>query len=110
MKTVSALEAARTAIAANASRPATATIYDSDDVRMVVFRLSPGQSVPPHRSKSTVTLTVLNGAGFFSGENEEIPCSAGDVVVYEPDEMHGMRADSEELLLLAEIAPRPGTR
>ena len=110
MKHLSALESARTAIAANAGRPATATIYDSDDVRMVVFRLSPGQSVPPHRSKSTVTLTVLHGAGFFSGESEEIPCTPGDVVAYEPNEVHGMRADKEELLLLAEIAPRPGTR
>jgi len=32
------------------------------------------------------------------------------VIAYAPGEAHGMRADTEELLLLATIAPRPGSR
>src|SRR4051794_11342890 len=31
----------------------------------------------------------------------DTPCAAGDVVLYAPDELHAMRAESEELLLLA---------
>jgi len=110
MTHLKALDAARDAVAANAGRPATATIYDSEDVRMVVFRLGPGQSVPPHRNKSTVTLPVLDGLGIISGETEEVACAPGDVVAYSPNELHGMRAVSEDFLLLAEISPRPGTR
>ena len=106
--------AARSAVAANADRPATAILHDSPDARLVVFRLAPGQAVPPHRSGSTVQLSVLEGTGMLTGDDGHGPaeraCAAGDVVVYAPNEIHGMRAGSEELLLLATITPRPGSR
>jgi quercetin dioxygenase-like cupin family protein len=35
---------------------------------------------------------------------------AGSLVAYDPDEPHGMRATSEELVLLAAITPRPASR
>ena len=104
------LAAARSAVAASAERPATATVLDTADVRLVVFRLAPGQSVRPHRSHSTVLLTVLEGRGVLSGADTERDCTAGDVVAYAPDELHGMRATAGELLLLATITPRPGER
>ena len=106
--------AAREAVAANPARPATAVIHDSPDARLVVFRLAPGQQVAPHRNASSVHLAVLAGRGVLSGESGDAPmdmaCAAGDVVVYAPNELHAMRAESEELLLLATITPRPGTR
>ena len=106
--------AARAAVAPNPARPATATIHDSPDARLVVFRLAPGQAVAPHRNASTVQLEVLDGAGVLTGESDGSPadraCVAGDVVVYAPNELHAMRAGDRELLLLATITPRPGTR
>jgi quercetin dioxygenase-like cupin family protein len=102
--------AARAAVAANPTRPATAVLLDSADVRLVVFRLAAGQAVPPHRSPSTVMLSVLEGSGTLSGGDGERRCAAGDVVAYAPDELHGMRATEGELLLLATISPRPGER
>ena len=106
--------AAREAVTTQADRPATAIVHDTPDVRLVVFRLAPGQRVPLHRSTSTVQLTVLAGAGVLTGETDGAPadasCAAGDVVVYAPNEQHGMRADAEELVLLATITPRPGGR
>jgi quercetin dioxygenase-like cupin family protein len=110
MKALDPLEAARLAKAVTPSRPATATIHDSDDLRLVVFRLAPGQQVPPHKNQSTVTLTVLEGSGIISGADEERRCVKGDLVTYERNEIHGMKADSEDFLLLASIAPRPGNR
>ena len=92
------------------SRPATAILFDSPDVRMVVFRLRPGQAVPPHRSASSVVLTVLEGEGFLSAASREKACKPGDVVCYAPNELHGMRATDSELQLLATITPRPGER
>jgi quercetin dioxygenase-like cupin family protein len=103
-------EAARAAVSAHAERPATAVLLDTPDVRLVVFRLSAGQAVPPHRSPSSVTLTVLEGSGTLSGDHDERICTAGDVVSFEPDELHGMRATNGELLLIAAITPRPATR
>lgn len=114
MKRLDALDAARTAVAAGKDRPATAVIHDTDDVRLVVFRLAPGQAVPPHRSVSSVMLTVLEGSGTLSGEAEgqpvELAFRSGESVAYEPNELHGMRAYDTELLLLATITPRPGSR
>jgi quercetin dioxygenase-like cupin family protein len=110
MTSVNPLAAARSAVAPSASRPATAILFDEPDARLVVFRIGAGQSVAPHRSPSTVMLTVLHGDGFVAGADGEQPCHAGDLFTFEPNETHGMRADASELLLLATITPRPGER
>jgi len=110
MKALDPVEAARTAVSAHPNRPATAVIHDSEDVRLVVFRLAAGQQVPPHTSHSTVMLRVLEGSGVLSGGTGERECTTGDLVAYEPNELHGMRATDEELLVLATITPRPGNR
>jgi quercetin dioxygenase-like cupin family protein len=112
MQTLDPRAAARAAVSARAGRPATAILQDTPDVRLVVFRLAPGEEVAPHRSPSTVLLTVLDGSGALTAEEGaqavETTCRAGDVAAYAPNELHGMRAGDEELLLLATIAPRPG--
>ena len=110
MKLLHVAMAATEAIAPNPNRPATATLHDSADLRLVVFRLAAGQSVPPHRSLSTVALTAISGQGFIRGGDEERAVTAGETVVFEPNELHGMRAAACELVLLATITPRPGDR
>jgi quercetin dioxygenase-like cupin family protein len=102
--------AARNATAAHTGRPATAIVHDSADARLVVFRLDPGQRVPPHTSGSTVILTVISGTGTVTGGDEEHHVLAGDVVAYAPGELHGMEATEETLIIVATIAPRPGSR
>lgn len=110
MRLVDVRATAAEAITANSGRPATATLHDSDDLRLVIFRFAAGQSVPPHRSVSTVMLTVLSGHGVVRGGDEERAVAAGDTVVLEPNELHAMRTDSSSFVLLATIAPRPGSR
>jgi quercetin dioxygenase-like cupin family protein len=102
--------AARDANAASPTRPATAVLLDMRDVRLLIFRIAAGQHVAPHHNASTVMLTVLHGEGWLSGGDGERRCAVGDVVVYDPDETHGMRCDEGELHLLAAITPRPGSR
>ena len=114
MNALSPREAARSAVVAHPGRPATSVVIDTPDVRAIVFRLAPGQVVPPHRNASTVLLTVLEGEGILSGEDDGVAvdraCTAGDMIVYAPNELHAMRAETVELLLLATITPRPGER
>lgn len=110
MKTYSPHAAALTATAAHSGRPATAIIHDGPDVRLVVFRIEPGQRVPPHTSTSTVILTVVSGSGSVMGGDEERAVGPGDVIAYEPGELHGMEATEETLVIVATIAPRPGSR
>lgn len=96
------------AVSANPTRPATMVVHDSPDARVVLFRIEPGQAVPPHTSPSTVLLNVVSGSGIVSGADGEREVRAGDIVAYAPNEPHGMRATSERLVLAAVIAPRPG--
>jgi quercetin dioxygenase-like cupin family protein len=110
MKTVDIPRAAREAVAANANRPATTVVHDSPDARLIVFRIAAGQAVPPHRNASAVTLAVISGRGFIRGGEEEQAVAPAEIVVFEPNELHGMRAELEELVLLATITPRPGAR
>jgi len=110
MRTIDLQRVAADAVAANPTRPATAVVHDSPDARLIVFRLAPGQAVPPHSNASTVMLTVVSGHGFARGGDDECALAPGQAVVFEPNELHGMRAESEELVLLATITPRPGNR
>ena len=110
MKTWDPVAIATDAVAAHPSRPAKAVIHDSPDARLVVFRIGAGQSVPVHTSPSTVVLHILSGTGLVKGAEGERAVSAGAIVTYEPQEPHGMRATTGELVLLAVIAPRPASR
>lgn len=110
MKVLSALTAGRQAVSAQPSRPATALMHDVPDARVVVFRIEAGQEVAPHTSTSTVLLAIVEGSGTVSGASGESTVMAGDLVTYDAGELHGMKAGSEQLVLVAIITPRPGAR
>lgn len=108
MKTPDVRQVAADAVSAKQDRPATAIVHDGADARLVVFRIEPGQSVAPHTSASTVVLSIVAGSGMVSGAADERQVRAGDLVIYEPNEVHGMRALEQQFVVLATIAPRPG--
>lgn len=110
MMSLDPVAAARKAVSANPNRAASAVLIDTPEMRIVVFRLAPGQTIEPHRAPAAVTITVLEGAGVLSSEQEERVCGKGEMVAYSPNELHGMRATTQEFLLLACITPRPGSR
>jgi quercetin dioxygenase-like cupin family protein len=91
-----------------ADRPATAILFDSAECRLVAFTLQSGQTVPMHRSTSTVVVMVTSGSGVFHGGDMEMALRAGDTASYDPNELHGMTADQAGLRFLAVITPRPG--
>jgi quercetin dioxygenase-like cupin family protein len=108
MKVYDTIATAGAAVAPPASRPATALLHDSPGARVVVFRIEPGQQVAPHTSGSTVLLSIAAGSGMVLGAEGERLVRAGDLVAYEPRELHGMRALDEQLVIVAAITPRPG--
>jgi quercetin dioxygenase-like cupin family protein len=112
MKILNLLDTAYAAIPVRPDRPAMVVVSDEVAARLIVFRLAPGQSVPPHRNASLVMLTVLQGTGTIVGEDDNAAatqsCRGGDLFVFQPGELHGMSAEDEELILLAAIAPRTG--
>lgn len=92
---------------ARAERHATALLHDERSCRVAGFTLSPGQEVPVHTSASTVTVLVVEGAGTFIGKDTRIVLRAGQALVYEPNEPHGMIAGDEGLRFVAVITPGP---
>lgn len=110
MKVYDARVTAAQAVANHPDRPATALLHDSADARVVMFRIEPGQEVPVHTSTSTVLLVIVAGTGTVAGGDGDRRVGPGDIVAYDPQEPHGMRADGEQLVIAAIIAPRPGSR
>jgi len=110
MNIYSVPDLATKADATRGTRPATAVLHDVPDARLVLFRIEPGQEVPPHVNSSSVFLTIVAGAGVVSGAEGEREVRRGDVICFEPNELHGMRSLEESFVVLATITPRPGTR
>lgn len=109
MNIVDAMDAAVKAVSANPSRPATAVIHDAPAVRLVVFRIEPGQEVAVHTNDGTVLLTVLSGTGIVVSGDDSRSVGPGSVVAYAPREPHGMKAGTERFCLMATIIrPREG--
>jgi quercetin dioxygenase-like cupin family protein len=90
-----------------AARFSSTLLHDEPNLRVVAFHLPPGQEIPPHHSPSTVSVQVIEGAGFFLGESGEARLGAGGTAVYAPGETHAIRSEGEPLRFLAFIAPRP---
>jgi quercetin dioxygenase-like cupin family protein len=110
MNVISAPALAAGAVANHPERPATTLAHDCADVRVVLFRIEPGQEVTRHTSPSTVVLIIVSGCGIVSGAAGDRVVRAGDIVAYDRDEPHGMRAADEQFVVAAVIAPRPPAR
>lgn len=88
-------------------RPAALLLHDEANARVVAFHLRPGQSVPAHRSDSTVILHVVEGAGTFRGTAGESLLGPGETAVFTPGEEHAIEAAAVPLHFVAILTPRP---
>lgn len=88
-------------------RPCSQLVHSSENMRVVVFGLEPGQVIPPHVSPSSVLMAVIQGSGTFTVAEGVRPVRAGDVTICAPNEPHGMAAGEERMVILAVIAPSP---
>jgi quercetin dioxygenase-like cupin family protein len=82
-------------------------VHDSPYFKILNFNFTAGQELPVHAHdiEGQVSLVVLEGTGEFLGKDGlSIPASAGDVLVSDISEPHGLRARTD-LRLLVTIAP-----
>jgi len=73
---------------------------------VIRFYLKEGQEIKPHRSPSSVFITVLKGSLVFSWEDGEGTLNEGDTIFYKPEELHGFRA-LKNSVVEATISPNP---
>lgn len=82
-------------------------VHDSPYFKILNFNFKAGQELPVHSHdiEGEVSLVVIEGEGEFLGKDgASIPARAGDVLVSEIAEPHGLRAKTD-LRLLVTIAP-----
>ena len=86
-----------------------ATIYESERLLVGLNCFEPGQShaLHAHRGMDKV-YQVIEGTGLFLLEGQELPMSAGDLLVAPDGVPHGVRNPGpQRLLVLAILAPAP---
>jgi quercetin dioxygenase-like cupin family protein len=82
-------------------------VHDSPYFKIINFNFKPGQELPVHSHdiEGQVSLVIMEGEGEFLGKDgATMPAKAGDVVISDISEPHGLRARTN-LRLLVTIAP-----
>lgn len=81
-------------------------LHDSPYFRVLNFNLRAGQTFPVHShpTEGQLTIHVVEGSGAFLGENAAIPAQAGDILVSEINEPHGVQAETD-MRIVVTIAP-----
>ncbi|MGD9950734.1 MAG: cupin domain-containing protein [Desulfobulbus sp.] len=82
-------------------------VEDSEFFKIVNFNLDAGVTFPIHSHDldGDLSIQVLEGEGFFLGEGgTEVPAKAGDILISQIREPHGVRAASK-MRILVTIAP-----
>jgi quercetin dioxygenase-like cupin family protein len=82
-------------------------VHDSPYFKILNFNFRTGQELPVHHHDidGQLSITVLEGEGEFLGaEGAAIPARAGDVLISEIAEPHGIRASSD-MRVIVTIAP-----
>jgi quercetin dioxygenase-like cupin family protein len=82
-------------------------VHDSPYFKILNFNFKAGQELPLHAHdiEGQVSLLIIEGEGEFLGRgNSCSPAKAGDIVILDIAEPHGLRARTD-LRLLVTIAP-----
>lgn len=83
-------------------------IYDSPTVKVMNVKLDQGQHLLLYseRMEGTLSLVAMEGMGEFVGlEAKKILLKAGDIVISQMNEPHGLTASTDLRLLLTIIPP-----
>ncbi len=81
-------------------------VYEDGNAKVIRFYLKEGQEIKPHRSPSSVFITVLRGSLVFTSEEGEETLEEGTTIFYKPQELHGFRA-LKDSIVEATISPNP---
>ncbi len=82
-------------------------VHDSPNIRLILFCFEPGQELPVHSHdvESEVVLHVVDGEGFFTGGEEDVPAKKGSTLVSQVSEPHGIRATTRMKVLVGITPP-----
>jgi len=81
-------------------------VHDSPYFKILNFNFKAGQELPIHSHdiEGQLSIVVLEGTGEFLSKDGTLPAKAGDVLISDIAEPHGVRAKSD-MRVLVTIAP-----
>lgn len=85
----------------------TSVLHESEFFKIINFNISAGRIFPVHSHDldGQVSIHVVEGTGEFLGDNNAtIPAKAGDILVSDISEPHGVKADTD-MRIVVTIAP-----
>lgn len=81
-------------------------VFDTPEIKIVEFAIPKFHEISAHTNPSKVTLYCVKGKGKFLKNNTWIEVQEGDIIIYDNNEPHGMKAD-EDTIVMAMITPSP---
>ena len=90
----------------DSARTGPRVLFSTPDVRGVVVDLAAGEEMGEHRVRERAVVQVLRGSIDVTTEGSTDACPAGTLVLFEPRELHAIRASAQSQLLLI-LAPWP---
>ncbi|MDW7771607.1 MAG: cupin [Desulfobulbaceae bacterium] len=85
----------------------TNVLHESEFFKILNFNISAGRLFPVHAHDldGQVSIHVIEGSGEFLGDNNlSMPAKAGDILVADISEPHGVKADTD-MRIVVTIAP-----
>jgi len=81
-------------------------VHDSPYFKIINFNFAPGQELPvhSHEIEGQVSILVLEGEGEFLSAGPPLKAKAGDILICDIAEPHGIRGTSH-MRVLVTIAP-----
>jgi len=85
------------------------TLQNDDRTRVILFGFAPGQELSAHTAPFPAMLTFLKGDALLKLGSEEQRATEGTFVYMRPNLEHGIKAQTEVVMLLAMIKNTPAT-
>jgi len=81
-------------------------LHDSPHFKIINFNIGAGQLFPvhSHQIEGQLSMMVLEGEGEFLSDTSSIPAKAGDMLIADISEPHGVKATTK-MRIVVTIAP-----
>ena len=78
-------------------------VLDQEQFDLLNVQLRAGEEIPAHSVNNTAIAIVRKGDVVFNVEGEDVALTAEDVLIFEPNEMHSLKAVTEVDIIVVKL-------
>ena len=78
-------------------------VLEEEQFTLLNVQLRAGEEIPPHSANNTAVVIVRKGEVVFDVEGKEVTLKEEDVLIFEPNEMHGLVATTDVDLVIVKM-------